>query len=135
MTGRNIHEGRNIRRFRELLHIKQETLAREMGNGWDEQKINQLELSETIEDAILTQVAEALKLPASALKELEEEQTVNIIANTFEDVSIAFAYNCHFNPLDKILDMYEEHILIYKNMLQEKEEEVTRLEALLGKQS
>ncbi len=38
----SIHEGRNLKRFRELLGIKQEFLTFELGSEWDQQKVSYL---------------------------------------------------------------------------------------------
>jgi transcriptional regulator with XRE-family HTH domain len=38
-----VHEGRNVKRFREMLGIKQEALAYELGDGWSQKKISLLE--------------------------------------------------------------------------------------------
>jgi DNA-binding XRE family transcriptional regulator len=35
MPDKTVHEGRNIKHIRELLDIKQETLATELGDGWN----------------------------------------------------------------------------------------------------
>ena len=59
----NIHEGRNVKRFREMLGIKQDALAFELGEDWNQKKISLLEQKETIEPAILQQVSAALKIP------------------------------------------------------------------------
>lgn len=40
MTTKNIHQGRNIKRFREMLGIKQEALAFELGEDWNQKKIS-----------------------------------------------------------------------------------------------
>lgn len=40
MSNSNIHEGRNIKRFREMLGVKQEALAFELGDDWSQQKIS-----------------------------------------------------------------------------------------------
>lgn len=40
---RTIHEGRNIKRFREMLGIKQDALAADLGDEWNQQKISLLE--------------------------------------------------------------------------------------------
>lgn len=42
-THRKIHQGRNIKRFREMLGIKQDALAFEQGDDWNQQKISLLE--------------------------------------------------------------------------------------------
>ncbi len=33
-----IHQGRNVKRFREMLGIKQEALALELGDDWNQKK-------------------------------------------------------------------------------------------------
>lgn len=38
-----IHHGRNIKRFREMMGIKQEALAHELGKDWSQRKISLLE--------------------------------------------------------------------------------------------
>ena len=35
---RKVHEGRNIKRFREMLGIKQDALAADLGDDWNQQK-------------------------------------------------------------------------------------------------
>src|SRR5258708_5580421 len=87
-----IHEGRNIKRFREMLGIKQDALATELGNDWNQQKISLLEQKETIEAALLQQVSKVLKVPIEAFQNFDEEQAVNIISNTFNDQSNGYNY-------------------------------------------
>ncbi len=41
-----IHQGRNVKRFREMLGIKQDALAFELGEDWNQQKISLLEQKE-----------------------------------------------------------------------------------------
>lgn len=38
-----VHEGRNIKRFREMLGVKQEALATSLGDDWSQKKISLLE--------------------------------------------------------------------------------------------
>ena len=38
-----IHQGRNVKRFREMLGIKQEALAFDLGEEWNQKKISLLE--------------------------------------------------------------------------------------------
>ena len=49
---KTIHQGRNIKRFREMLGIKQEGLALELGDDWNQRKISLLEQKEVIEPAL-----------------------------------------------------------------------------------
>ena len=43
-----LHEGRNVKRIREMLGIKQETLAYELGDDWNQKKISLLEQKEPL---------------------------------------------------------------------------------------
>ncbi len=44
-----IHQGRNVKRFREILGIKQEGLALELGDDRNQRRVSLLEQKETIE--------------------------------------------------------------------------------------
>lgn len=133
MTTKNIHQGRNIKRFREMLGIKQEALAFELGEDWNQKKISLLEQKETIEASILAQVAQILKLPVEAIENFDEEQAINIISSTFHDTQGLINYSPVFNnnPIDKIVQLHEEKIALYERMLKEKDEMMARLEKLI----
>ncbi|WDO14688.1 helix-turn-helix domain-containing protein [Flavobacterium sp. WW92] len=130
MPHKKIHQGRNIKRFREMLGIKQEALAFELGEDWNQKKISLLEQKETVEKDILAQVAKILKVPTEAIENFDEENAISVIANTFTDSfnnsTNAFAYNnnCTFNPLDKMVELYER-------MLQQQKEMIDKLEKLI----
>lgn len=110
-TNDKIHQGRNVKRFREMLGIKQEALASELGDDWNQKKISLLEQKETIEPNLLEQVANALKVPVDAIKNFDEKSALNIISNTFTstDSSTLNAINYYptFNPIDKIVELYD----------------------------
>ncbi|AGA79734.1 helix-turn-helix domain-containing protein [Echinicola vietnamensis] len=135
-TSRNIHQGRNIKRFREMLGIKQDSLAHEMGEEWSQKKISLLEQKDTIEEDILQQVSEILHIPLEAIQNFDEEQAVNIISNTFHanDSATGFIYNNYptFHPVDKLIQLHEEKIALYERMLMEKDEMMSRLERLIN---
>ncbi|MDR4953186.1 transcriptional regulator with XRE-family HTH domain [Chryseobacterium bernardetii] len=132
-----IHQGRNVKRFREMLGIKQEALALDLGEDWNQKKISLLEQKETIENQLLEKISEVLKIPVEAFQNFDEEQAVNIIANTFslDNGSIFNAHNTNpiFNPVETILKLHEEKIALYERMLKEKDEMMSRLEKLLDK--
>jgi len=128
-----IHEGRNVKRFREMLGIKQDALAYDLGDDWNQQKISLLEQKETIDRILLEQISEILKIPVEAIENFDEEQAVNVIANTysfqdFKDNAVAsgFTYQPTFNPIDKMVELYER-------MLQQQKEMIEKLEKLIGK--
>ena len=80
MSDKTIHEGRNIKRIREMLGIKQDALAGELGDDWNQKKISLLEQKESIEPPLLEEVARALKVPVEAIKNFDEEKANNIFA-------------------------------------------------------
>ncbi|ODM54335.1 helix-turn-helix domain-containing protein [Elizabethkingia meningoseptica] len=127
MPNKKIHQGRNIKRFREMLGIKQEALAFELGDDWNQKKISLLEQKESVEKDILEQVAKILKVPTEAIENFDEDSAINIIANTFHEGSVAnnSGYlNCTFNPLDKMVELYER-------MIQQQKEMIEKLEKLI----
>jgi transcriptional regulator with XRE-family HTH domain len=130
---KKIHEGRNVKRFREMLGIKQDALAADLGDDWNQQKISLLEQKETIDDSILQQVATALKIPAEAIQNFDEEQAIYNISCNFSDSAVNNnGVNIqNFNPIEKIVQLHEEKIALYERMLKEKNEMMERLEKLL----
>ncbi|HWK55755.1 MAG TPA: helix-turn-helix transcriptional regulator [Parapedobacter sp.] len=131
-----IHEGRNIKRFREMLGMKQETLAYELGEDWTQKKISQLEAKEKVEEDILEQVAAILNINPEAIRNFDEEAVFNIINNTYHNTSsdsstlIASSVNYQptFNTTDKIVDLYER-------LLQAEKEKVAYLERIVNGKS
>ncbi|SNS02659.1 hypothetical protein SAMN04487979_14522 [Flavobacterium sp. ov086] len=111
-----------------MLGIKQEVLAFELGEDWNQKKISVLEQKELIENDILDQVAKILKVPADAIKNFDEEQAINIISNnaSFDNCQQPAFFNNQptFNPLDKMVELYER-------MLEQQKEMIDRLEKLI----
>ena len=110
---KTIHQGRNVKRFREMLGLKQEALALELGEEWNQRKVSLLEQKEAIEEPLLGQVAAVLKVPVEAIQNFDEEKAVNIISNTVNNNDNAsgnslFNYYPTFNPIDKIVELYEK---------------------------
>ncbi|MDV3864765.1 helix-turn-helix domain-containing protein [Elizabethkingia anophelis] len=131
-----IHQGRNVKRFREMLGIKQEALAFDIGGDWNQKKVSLLEQKEVIEDALLQQIAEVLKIPVEAIQNFDEEQAVNIISNTFGEHAFSNSFNygtINFHPIEKIVQLYDEKIALYERMLKEKDDMMARLEKLIDK--
>lgn len=128
-----IHQGRNVKRFREMLGIKQEALAYALGEDWNQKKVSLLEQKEAIEAALLGQISNVLKIPVEAFQNFDEEQAVNVIANTFGDNGIGYQRNDNptFNPIEQVLKMHEDKIALYERMLQEKDAMMLRLEKLI----
>jgi len=124
MSERTVHIGRNIKRIRELLGVKQDALAITLGDDWNQQKISYLEAKDEVDGPLLDQVAKALKVTPEAIRGFSEESAMNIISNTFNshDNSTLHAINYQptFNPIDKIIELYER-------MLKEKDAVIEKL--------
>lgn len=128
---KTIHQGRNIKRFREMLGIKQEGLALELGEDWNQRKISLLEQKEVVEQELLEQVAKVLKVPVEAIKNFDEEAAINIVSNTVNNHDNAsgnslFSYYPTFNPIDKIVELYDA-------LLKSEKEKIELMQKILDK--
>lgn len=132
-TTKKIHEGRNVKRFREMLGIKQDALAFELGEDWNQQKISLLEQKETIDTALLQQISGALKIPVEAIQNFDEEQAIYNISCNFSDYAVNNnGVNIqNINPIAEIKQLHEEKMALYERMLKEKDEMIARLEQLI----
>jgi len=121
------HIGRNISRIRELKDMKQEALAQALGTS--QQAVSAIENSENVDEQKLIEVAKALGISVEAIKNFSEEAVFNIIGNTFQDHSSItsgdYNCNCTFNPLDKVVELYER-------LVQAEKDKVEYLEKLLN---
>ncbi|MBL7744099.1 MAG: helix-turn-helix transcriptional regulator [Chitinophagaceae bacterium] len=123
MEERAIHEGRNVKRIREILGVKQDALAMELGIS--QQAISALEQREALDKDMLEKIGKALKVSPDAIRSFQEEAVINNISCTFHDFhdnSSVF----QFNPVDKIIELYDK-------LLKEKDEKIALLEKLLNK--
>lgn len=129
---KKVHQGRNVKRFREMLGVKQEALAFDLGDDWNQKKISLLEQKDEVDVALLQKISEALKIPVEAFQNFDEEQAINIIANTFDNCQqpASVFYNSQINPLEQVIKLHEEKIALYERMLKEKEEMMQRMEHL-----
>lgn len=126
---KTIHQGRNVKRFREMLGIKQEALAIELGDDWNQRKVSLLEQKDVIEEELLSQVAKVLKVPVEAIKNFDEEAAINVIGNSYHDNSTSNVnYHCTFNPIDKIVELYEA-------LVKSEKEKIELMQKILDKMS
>jgi len=119
-----------------MLGIKQEALAFDLGDDWNQKKISLLEQKEIIEDPLLKRISEVLKIPVEAFQNFDEEQAVNIISNTFNNGSFlntGHTPTFNVNPIEEIKKLHEEKMELYERMLKEKDEMMVRLEKLIEK--
>jgi len=126
------HIGRNIARIREMRGMKQETLAELLGVS--QQKISVFENAEALEDTKLEPIAKALEISMEALKNFSEDAVFNIISNTFnEHSSNNNNYQCTINPIDRLIEVYEENKKLYERLLETEKEKSRVIEELVRK--
>jgi len=128
------HIGRKIARIRELRGMKQEALAHELGIS--QQSVSHMEQSESLEDSKLEEVAKVLGVTKEGIENFSDEAMINYF-NTFNDTvsSSNFGHQntCTFNPLDKLVEAYEENKKLYERLVQAEKDKVSYLEELLKK--
>ena len=122
---RNI--GRNISRIRELRGMKQGALADAIGTT--QQTISNIETSETVDFEKLVEIAKALGVTVEAIENFTEEYVFNFFNNFYDNSSsqgnsFNQGMNATFNPLDKVVELYER-------LVQAEKEKVEYLEKLL----
>ena len=119
-----VHEGKNVKRIREILGIKQDALAFEL--GLSQQAVSQMEQKEKLEPELLEKVAAQLGVPAEAIRSFSESAAISIISNTFNDNASGVNYQCTFNPMEKIVELYDA-------LLKTEREKIALLERMMEK--
>ncbi len=123
------NHGANVRRWREWRNINQDVLAEQIGVS--QATLSGYEKRDKLEQEILDKIAKALDIPVEAITELEQGTAINIVANTFDNQSSAVNWCPTFNPLDKVVELYDEKIALYERMLKEKDEAISLLHEVL----
>jgi len=131
---KTIHQGRNVKRFREMLGIKQDVLAIDL--GLSQQAVSALEQKEALDQDMLNKIASILKVPAEAIRNFDEEKAINIISNnSFENCEqpASVFYNLTVNPIEKWMEAMEEIKCLYEARLKDKDEMIAILQQLVKK--
>ncbi|MBF7092110.1 helix-turn-helix transcriptional regulator [Flavobacterium sp. ALJ2] len=107
------HIGRNISRIRELKGMKQEALA--FAIGLTQQSVSNIEASENVDEEKLIEVAKALGVSVEAIKNFTEENVINYFNNIYDNGVFNTGNYCNFNPLDKVVELYERLVQAEKD--------------------
>jgi len=126
-----VHQGRAVKRIREILQVKQETLASELGIS--QQSVSLLETKETIDPETIEKIAEVLKVPVDAIKNFDDTAAVNFIASTFHDNASIVNTNCtlNINPIEKWIEAMDKNEKLYEALLKSEREKNALLEKML----
>ena len=77
-----------------------------------------------MEIEITEKIAKALNIPAEEITEMEDGTSINIVANTFDNQSSTVNWCPTFNPIDKIVELYDK-------LLEAEKEKVAMLQGVL----
>ena len=115
--------GRKIEKIRRLRGMTQTELGDLLGIS--KQAVSKMEQTKQIDDERINVIAKALNVCPDAIRNFNEEATFSIIANTYQDHSASVNYQ--FNPIEKIIELYQEKITLYERMIKEKNELIEKL--------
>lgn len=141
-TNGSVNQGENVRRLRQILGIKQSDLANQV--GLSQQMMSYLEQSKVIEEKYLMKIAEVLKVSPKSIQEMDDSALSVDIENNFEnntfenkegEINIGsqgINYGVkNIHPLDKLVDLTNDSIAIYKQMIDVEREKSALLEKML----
>lgn len=119
-TVRKSNHGANARRWREWRDIKQDVLAEQIGVS--QATLSGYEKKSKLDPEVIEKLAKALDIPEEAITEVGEGTSINIFSGTWQDNANCQNYNPTFNPLEKVIELYERLLKAEKEkvvMLQE----------------
>ena len=136
-TGKNVHQGANVRRLRNIMGVKQSSLAEMLGTT--QQKVSRIE-----KDTLL-QIANILNVSPKIIEELDENPLSIVIENNNFETGYGSISNTAIiqndqnnentinNPLDKIMELNKQTTDLFERMLAVEKEKSALLEQLLKK--
>jgi len=127
-----IHLGRNVGRIREMIGMKQITLAEK--TGMSQQNISKLEQSEVIPDETLEKLAKGLGVTTDFIKTFNEEKVIYNIQtnNNFHDHSANSSQ--HYKPtfnnngIEQLFEMMKQLLDFEKRKVEALEKRLEELE-------
>jgi len=109
-----IHEGKNLKRIREIMGMKQEVLGQKCESKFDQRRISEFENSWTIAEPALKELADALGVTVEFIRAFNEEKAIFNIQNnnTFTVSENSFGLsnqpNVTYNSLGKVEMLLEK---------------------------
>ena len=135
-----IHQGRNVRFFRNAKNMKQEDFAERIGVR--QPVVTKIERQRIIDEQMLLKCAEVLDIPVETIKEFEPEQMfdsftyhIDKVQNTNGAISISrdgTTPTNHNYPLEKIMELNQKNAELYERLLQAEKEKIAFLEKMLA---
>jgi transcriptional regulator with XRE-family HTH domain len=119
--------GRKIGRIRELRGMKQSTMAIELGIA--QQNVSKLENRDVVGDKLLEKVANILGVRPEGIRNYKEGDLQEIVTcmQTREEKEMRINYSPSFDPMEKIVTLYEEKVALLERLVKSEEEKVAIL--------
>lgn len=119
----NKHLGRQVKRFRESIGMKQEILAKELNTT--QQSISYYEKQEDLDEDLFAQLAQGMGVSTEIFRNFNMESQIFSIQE-MRDSSQAI-YNYNFSPIDKIVEQAAKIEKLYEDLLKVEREKVELL--------
>jgi len=96
-----IHEGKNLKRIREIMGLKQDALGQQCESKFDQRRISEFENMWTIPEPTLQELADALGVTVEFIRAFNEEKAIYNIQNnnnTYTDHAEDHSHAQHYQP-------------------------------------
>lgn len=110
----NKHKGRQVKRFREAIGMKQDVLAKELDTT--QQNISYYEKQEDLDDELFAKLANGMGVSPEVLKDFSSDAPILSI-NEMRENAQAFNYIYNFNPIEKLMEQASKIEELYKELL------------------
>lgn len=114
-----IHEGKNLKRIREILGIKQEALGQLCPSKFSQQRISEIENQWVIEEPTLQELAEALGVTVEFIRSFNEEKAIFNIQNNENLHDNATPINHSHQSTFNYNNSNEELVSLFKSFIEE----------------
>lgn len=127
--------GKKIAAIRKIKGLSQQALADRLDTT--RQKISSYESAEDLKEEQLLAVANALGISTDAIRNFNEEASINNVGNEFHEGSNLINYN--FNPIEKIMELTDkllkterEKYELLQGIVELKNDQINLLQQLLA---
>jgi len=136
----NIHQGRNIRFFRNAKQMKQEDFAERI--GVTQPVVTKIERQNIVEASMLLKCAEVLGVSVETLEKFDPETMfdsfinhINKVQNTNCAISISKEGSTptqNYYPIEKLIELHNENVKLYERLLQAEKEKSALFEKMVN---
>ncbi len=122
------HLGRNVRRIRRYLGVKQGALAADLGISQPE--ISKIERQDEIEEELLARIGGILGIPEGVIRNFDEAKAINNINNITENPQESIPTNPLENDAPSVTQQFtlvKKIIELYGRLLQSEREKIELL--------